>query len=489
MAIKEFFGKSDAGQEDLEKLAEYFYSLKLLDNLKINDKSAGECILVGVRGSGKTAICRTIERSHQKKGIGWKLDLSDGFSVQADGKLSSYYSSFLTVYLLSHLINQILQNKDKFSKDSIKALPNALQRFFQGVSSVLKKTTFAVGTGGVGLEFDVNKLLDEGQRELSQVKIEAFKDMLTPCLSERRGYIVIDDVDEIFPGSDVNFEFIEGLVIAALKINNTFGKLLHCLVFLKAGPYSRYYEHGRNYPKYSNAALPIRWRRLELIDMLGRRSRVATNKGKDKEDCWKSLEYSFDGDKKQIEKTLDYALSRCNSGPRDMIFFCNLAKEIAGNRKILLEDFVACESQYSRDKLYELNRDYESQYGNIAGLLARIFRTKPIVYPKGTLQTLIQTNIFGEKEIKKDFGSMDLVRYADATELMEKLFNFGFIGFRENASANFIYMMDMQEDMVEPGNRLFHAFQHRIHPAYVTYLRLADKVQRTTTKSSRKKHS
>jgi hypothetical protein len=472
MAIKEYFGKSDAGQEDLEKLAEYFYSLKLLDNLKMDEKLKGECVLVGVRGSGKTAICRTIERTHQQNGIGWKLDLSDGFPVQTNNKLSAYYSSLLTVYLLSRLLNQIQKNKDKFSKDALKALPNALERFLQGASSVLKKTTFTIGTGGLGLEFDVNKLLDEGQRELSQVKIESFKDMLSPCLSERRGYIVIDDVDEIFPGSDVNFEFIEGLVIAAVKINNTFGNLLHCLVFLKSGPYSRYYEHGRNYPKYSHAASVIRWRKLELINMLGMRSRVAANKGKAGEDSWKSLEYSFDGDKDQIVKTLDYVLNRCNSGPRDMIFFCNLAKEIAGNRKITLDDFSACEGQYSRDKLYELNRDYESQYGNIAALLARIFRTKTATYAKGELQTLIQTAIFGSSEIKKDFGSMDLVRYADATGFIEKLFNFGFIGFRDNTNSDFVYMMDMQEEMIEPGNKLFHAFQHRIHPAYETYLRL-----------------
>jgi hypothetical protein len=149
-----------------------------------------------------------------------------------------------------------------------------------------------------------------------------------------------------------------------------------------------------------------------------------------------------------------------------------LAKEIAGSRKITLDDFLACEAQYSRDKLYELNRDYESQYGNIADLLARIFRTKQAVYAKGELQTLIQIAIFGSKEIKKDFGSMDLVRYADTTGLMEKLFNFGFIGFRDTAGSDFVYMMDMQEELVGPGNRLFHAFQHRIHPAYETYLRL-----------------
>jgi hypothetical protein len=474
MGIEEYFGKRDAEQEDAESLAKYFYPLDLLDKVKESGKSKGVCIVVGVKGSGKTAICRWLEMSHIQTGIGLRLKISDGFSVENEKKLSSFYSSLLNVLLLSRLVDQIRDNKDKFSKKALNALPNALEKFHQLTTKILKRTKIAIGTDGLGLELDVGQLLEEGQRELSQVKIEMFKEMLTPCLSERRGFILIDDVDEIFPGSDVNYEFIEGLIASAVEINNIFGNLLHCLVFLKAGAYSRYFEHGRNYDKYADAAVVIRWGVTELIDMLATRSRVTTGKEYSDEEAWKSLQYSFQGDKKDIEEIQKYMVSRCNSGPRDMIIFANMAKQTAGDRKISLDDLRKIESQYSKEKLYQLNRDYQRQYGDIANLLAKVFRNRTAVYPKGKLEEFIQTELLGNAEIVGgDFGSMELIRYADTSRIMEKLFDFGFIGFRDTARSDFLYMMDMQAEMVEPSDRLFHAFEHRIHPAYESYLRLS----------------
>ncbi len=81
--------------------------------------------------------------------------------------------------------------------------------------------------------------------------------------------------------------------------------------------------------------------------------------------------------------------------------------------------------------------------------------------------------MLGNAEImRSDFGSMELLRSADASSVMEKLFDFGFIGFRDNANSEFVYMMDMQSEMIQPGRRLFHAYEHRIHPAYESHLRL-----------------
>lgn len=476
MYTGEFFGKRDAEEEDAGNLSKYFYRLGLLDELKTNKKSKGACIVVGVKGSGKTAICRTVEKSHQKSGITWKLKLADGFSVEDEKKQSSHYESFLVVYLLSGLISLIRENKDNFSEEAIKQLPGAIERLKGLVSRVFKHTKASVGNDGLGISFEIGELLKEGQRELSHLGVEKFKEVLNPCLTERQAVILIDDVDEIFPNSDMNYEFIEGLIASAVKINNAFGNLVHCLVFMKAGPYSRYFEHGRNYDKYADSAVVIRWDSTELVEMLATRCRVATGFDKENEESWRSLQRAFDGNKEITLDIQEYMISRCNSGPRDLIILANFAKQAAGDRKIRIDDIEASEAQYSREKLFLLNRDYERQYGDIANLLAKVFRNKPVIFSKGKIEELIQTEILGNAEIMRGgFGSMELLRSADASSVMEKLFDFGFIGFRDNTNSDFIYMMDMQSQMIQPGQRLFHAYEHRIHPAYETHLRLKQK--------------
>jgi len=88
--------------------------------------------------------------------------------------------------------------------------------------------------------------------------------------------------------------------------------------------------------------------------------------------------------------------------------------------------------------------------------------------------------MLGNADIMKgEFGAMPLLRSADSSKVMENLFEFGFIGFRDDSKSEFVYMMDLQSDMIDPGDRLFQAYEHRIHPAYESYLRLTS---RGTTK-------
>lgn len=498
MNYDEYFGKRDAEQENAIDLAKFFYRPNLLDRIKINSKSQGNCIIVGVKGSGKTAICKSIENSADKKGIVLKLERADGFQIEPSidevKRQSSYYESLLIVYLLSRLIEIVRKNQDSFSKEAREKLPNALKRFGDFLGSTLKQLKISAGTSGINLELDIEQLLKQNQRDLSKAKLSNFLEILEPCLKEKRGHILIDDVDEIFPGSDTNYEFIEGLIAAARAINNTFGNLLHCLVFLKAGPYSRYFEHGRNYDKHASAALIIRWDANELIEMLATRARaIALGAAPGKTDSWKDLQLVFDGNKEKIDEIGRFLISRCNSGPRDLVVLGNFSKQAAGESKITLEDIKKVDGQYSQEKINQLNRDYQRQYGNVSSLLTKVFRNHPMVYPKGNLEQLIQTEILGNAEIMESgFGSMELLAESDSSTVMEKLFDFGFVGYRENSNSDFIYMMDMQSAMVEPGDQLFDAYEHRIHPAYQSYLRLLDtsgkpKVNKVVAKAGKKK--
>ena len=474
MPYESFFGKRDAGQENPNQLIQYYHRQEELERLKSEDKAEGACVIAGVKGSGKTAICKVIEYEQSQYGIGWTLNISDGFSVNNDTRQSSYFRSLLIVHLLSKLTQLISRNQENFSKEALDALPGAISKLRSLAETILGNTTASVDSDGISISLDIRELLNLGQGSLSQFSLEQFFEMLSPCLSERGGYILVDDVDEIFPGSDQNYEFIEGLIAAAVDINSFFGNLLHCLVFLKAGAYSLYFEHGRNYDKYGEeATIVLRWGSTELTEMMAIRSRVAAGVDDDEELPWKSLGRSFGGRKNDILSSIDYMLERSNSGPRDLVIFGNLAKQIAGTQKISLDDLKDQENRYSQEKLFLLNRDYSMQYGDVANLIAKVFRRQPAIFSKGKLEKFIQTQILGNSEVMNgEFSTMQLLRSRDAARVLTNLFDFGFIGFRSHPELPFMYMMDMQSDLVVPGVQLLDAYEHRIHPAYQGYLML-----------------
>jgi hypothetical protein len=465
-----FFGEPDAEQESADQLKNYYYKIVLVNRLKVDDKDKGSAFVIGAKGSGKTAICRMIER---KNGLIWKLSKLDGIEVgNSTDRLSSYYESLLVVHLLSKYLDLLLKEQESYSDEAKKGLPTRFEQFIKKAAHLLGDTKISPDLKVVKIEIDVGKLMRNSLQDISKVSCKEFKDVLEPCLKEKRGYILIDDVDDIFPGLDSNFEFLEGLLRAVTTINKEFGNLLHCLIFLKSGIFSRYLEHGRNFDWFAGKEIVLRWLNKDLTEVIAARARVAV-KNKDKQlGSLESWQLVFSGNIEEIKKIQEYTLKRTNSGPRDIIHFCNLAKSTVSEKKISFSAIKSIEQDYSRFKLYSLNSNYEKQYGDIANLLLSVFRRKPSTYHQGILEELIQTEILGNKDRMSEFGATNLLKSYDATYIIERLFDFGFIGYREFKDSEFIYSNDLPPTISSPGRKLLQAFEHSIHPAYWSHLLL-----------------
>lgn len=465
-----FFGEPDAKQESADQLKNYYCKIDLINRLKVDQKAKGSTFVVGAKGSGKTAICRMIER---KEGLIWKLSKLDGIEAgNSIGRLSSYYESLLIVHLLSKYLDLLLKEQENYSDEAKKVLPNKFERFMKKASHLLGDTKIEPNLKVLTINIDVGQLMQKSLQDISKVTCKEFKDVLEPCLKEKRGYILIDDVDDIFPGTDTNFELLEGLLGAVTSINNEFGNLLHCLIFLKSGIYSRYLEHGRNFDWFAGKEVVLRWIDNDLVEIIAARARVAVNNKDKKLDALKSWQLVFSGNISEIKKIKDYILKRVNGGPRDAIHFCNLAKNSVGEKIIPFSAIKSVEPDYSRFKLYSLNSNFEKQYGDVANLLSSVFRRKPSTYPKGKLEELIQIEILGNSERILKYGATNLLKSFDATYVMERFFDFGFIGYRENKNSNLIYSNNLPPTISNPGSKLLQAFEHTIHPAYSTHLLL-----------------
>lgn len=476
MSYRTFFGKRDADREDTSRLINYYYELDAVRSFKFNTKEDAPFLAVGVKGSGKTAICRWIEDKYSDDSIVWKLKQTDGWEVNTESYNTPHIKSVIVHQFLRHIYNEIVRNPEAFSEDARSSLPSKMRQIAQKVGWLLEELPVKTSAGPFEIEVDVGSLLSKPLSELNKMTIDDYLEILSLCLRETRAYILLDDIDSIFPGAANNLRFIEGLIDAAAEINSVFESLLHFLVFMKADMFSKYYRFGEGYDRYAEEMfINLRWDENDLIEMMSKRIAVATNTEYGELPHWRIWQHAFSGKtKKDINDIQSYMIRLSNSGPRDLIHLGNLAKAYAGERRIQFEDLIHEEVTYSGNKLQLLNRDYGSPHEDIASLLFKVFQGQPAIYEEGQLEFKIQTEVLADKELmKSDLGNIEFLRPSDAKLIMEHLFDYGFIGYRTSRDALFRYMMDSD---VKPGALLFDAVQHRIHPAYETHLGLDDEL-------------
>jgi hypothetical protein len=459
-----YFGYIDA--DDDPDLSKYFYRAPLFEQIKKGDKNEGKFVIHGIKGAGKTAICRMLAEANASK-IVCRIDKSFGFEVDSLGEYAAPIEGLLLTLLLDELANEIKSRKSEFSDpQSIKGVDNLKSR----LGGFLKKVVGATKIRATVVEVDVQKILESKHISgFSRFKIADYGDILTPALKEKQGYILIDDVDDVFIGADKNAAFVEGLVRATKQINMYFGRNLHCLVFLKSGLFKLFFENAREYDKLQDFIISISWGKNELIELLG--DRIKQKHGaREGKPIWRSWQLDFGGDnEEEIQQLQDYILDRCVSGPRDLIMYCNMAKEKAGSGKISMDDVKEVEDSYSKEKLAQINRDFGRTYPRIFEFLQQVFTGQRQRYTNAQMFELLNDRIIADERLQAAFGKLHYVMFATKENLVDLLYGIGFIGFKRARTSGVEFVITN----AEPGPRiLYTAVEYMIHNAYAQCLNL-----------------
>ncbi len=209
---------------------------------------------------------------------------------------------------------------------------------------------------------------------------------------------------------------------------------MHCLVFLKTGVFKLFFENAGEYDKLRDYISPqISWGQSELTNLLAVRIRQIHNKPEiDDKAAWEL-------DASQRAASVDiiqrHIISRCVSGPRDLIVYCNMAKDRVGGAKIKMSDIEQVEDQYSKEKLATLNRDFGRTYPRINDFLQQLFSGETQTYSNEALINLLTNKVIAEERLRDMFKAEDYVRYATKERLIELLYGIGFLGFKRTAKA------------------------------------------------------
>jgi hypothetical protein len=464
--LRNYFGFDDAAEE--KALAKVFVQTPEFKDLKIGKKDEGSFVITGLKGTGKTAMCRYIESSSQQSLL-WRVDNEKRFlnvHAEALGKYPSEVESVLLNLILTEVSRQIVSEPNKFPSDGVASVKALLPKLADHFVAFLKKGKVKAKF----VEWDLDKVFDSGKRQFTQFGIDPYVGPLKKCFATKPAVVLFDDIDDVFLGADTGTypTFIEGLARAAKTINLALGHHLHFLVFLKYGVFRAFHEKPRDYEKVRNYIAVLKWNEEELETMLVRRivDKLQLSTGQDPALIWAKIFHpTTSASAKEIRQFL---FDRCAGGPRDVIHYCNRAVEFAKKAEITMETLRECEAQFSRDKLTQIYEDYGYTYPDVHDLIRICFQGAKATFQNEEFRDFIFTQILGKQKVADLFGKYGYFEKADVDQMIQLLYTVGFIGYGLKKGPEIYVLTDPR------GEDLFEASHYSVHPAFRKALRISN---------------
>lgn len=456
-----YFGEPDASLVDNSSELDKVHVVQQIEaELKYGDRRKGLHTVVGVKGSGKTDLRKHIE-AHEPAVI-LNLDVDNAIlNLEAD---ATEAKSGIIMNVMSTVLLRAFANHLETIQDS---------RIKRGAMNFLRRTKDAAGNipeaielslAGVG-KVSLGKLLKgAAPTVVKQTNDALFEDIMEALTaSQLRGYILIDDVEDIIPGIEKNLLFLEGVARSLTTINQRAGDKLHALMFLKHGVWKSWTISPNEYDKVEDRVAFLSWDRASLVKMIA--LRIASNRGldstQDAEQLW-AAEFQWQG---TFSEFTDELTGYCVNGPRDMVKLCNLAAIRAGDRDspITLDHIRASLGDYSQGKITSVAENYDALYPGITFLLKRAFRNAPgSTMTAKELADLIQQNILVDPDGQNDSNIERKLRSWPKERLALLMYEVGVVGFRAGSDAIYVIespvlsesdFMAQQEVVVHPAFR------------------------------------
>jgi hypothetical protein len=466
--LKHYFGFPDAAYES--DMSDLFLETAEFKGLKSGDSKAGNFVVVGVKGSGKTAICRHL--SETRSSLLRLVDEQHRLVNVHAGKLGKYpqeVESVLLNWIFGILIQEIVTNPNRFSGAGVKLAKQLLPQMADYLKQLAKGVKLKGGVGvGPELELDFEKMFDATKFKFSEFRVDRYIEPLTKCFEQSPALLLFDDIDEIFMGADEKTypTFIEGLIRAAKTINLKFQNRIHFLVFLKYGTFRSFFERPRDYEKVGSYITVLQWTEAELERVLAKRiaKRIGISEKRPTDEiCSRVFKAETSSSIRQIRKFL---FDRCQ-GPRDVITFCNKAVVAVGKPEIALDTLRKCETQFSEEKLIQIYEEYGYTYPDIHELIRLCFKGAKPEYDASPFRDFVANKVLAFDKAIARFAQEDYFANADTDEMILLLYRVGFIGYvlAKDDPPIFVLSHPGLEDLLE-------ARSYFIHPAYRKYLHI-----------------
>jgi hypothetical protein len=466
-----FFGRDDA-ESDLTDgllregfLPTYAYEMAL---------TGRKSLIIGRKGSGKSAICRrlTVEGGYQgaaalitpDDAAGDEIRRFELQGVTGDTAKSLIWRYVFAVHAARHLSAHAEEPGQGKAPGSVRALRAFLKangeledqhlydRLLRGVRALQSASLSLKAFGIVELSVDADRA-SEGARAARQLEVleqgvaAAFADL--GCVQHPALLFLVDQLEQVWSSSPDSHATIVGLLLAAKHVNSAYGAMARCVLFLRSDIYDALSFADAD--KFHSDEMRISWTRDALENVARARAAASLKHPVTPGQLWGEI---FPATISQ-EPTADYLLSRMLPRPRDAIQFLTQCRDTAGERghqAILEEDVTAATLGFSQWKVLDLCKEYLDSYPFLTSLLG-LFENTGYVVMRHALETRFKSR---QDALHREFPAY--AQNLTAPGVIDVLYAVGFLGVRRGNDV--VYALGTQAP-IRPGESEFH-----VHPCF-----------------------
>jgi len=457
-------GPTDANDD--HNLSDYFVSFSDFNLLMAKER----LFVVGVKGSGKSAIKKYIFENRKNSGD-YVIVLDDSYSFPIDS-LKQTSSAGLMIKIkryLNRVIVQWLINNGDLNPSDKKGLKKLL------VSDPIIKRILKLSK--IKTPYHETEGLDQiffGDSQEIQLNDEGFYSEVSKILKSKDLWILVDDIGQIFTSSDkkISLSFIEGLIYAVSDlVIQKYKKLVYIVLFIRSEVFDKLEPIATELDKENKYFWHINWKDDELVDFLSeriiwniRKNNEVVDNISDDFSCW---EIYFDiSDNNDLKKIQNVIAEYIVSGPRDLINLIDYAKDNAitsGSVRISFENLSNIDFVYGKEKLKQIARNYIHIYPELQRVVEYLFQDTMIFHNNLTLHKDINNRL-----LISDYDSPGWVNSCTPKRLIYILYKIGIIGYIDSKTNQPVFVREISE----PDEALYLANEMKVHRAFHSYFHL-----------------
>lgn len=438
------FGSDDA---ELDEKHGFLSKVFLKTAIYHRVRNSARELIIGRKGAGKSAICLMLKNALESGSVTSILVTPDSLSqhkieqlkTSSINKDESYVLSWkymLLVTVAKEVISQVKKTSSRAGKKNLKAVRKFLvnndeidKTFFDNIS---KKATalskFSVKAYGIegAVETRQLEIQNDAANELNDFQ-NTLIELLTQ-LNDLQIILLIDKVDDIWNQTEESELMIIGLLKAVHTLNASLQNT-HIIVFLRSDIYDILKFNDSD--KLHSLEERLDWQDSDLKHLIATRGKVSANLTENNVDnLWDTV---FD-DQVKDTPSFEYIVKRTLRRPRDLIQFCNNSLTEAqdnNHNKIVADDILNAEKQYSKWKLKDLSSEFAIQYPYLDELLG-LFQAFKSEFMREEFNVRYQ-------EAKKRLTKYEDLQATNSDKMLQILFTIGFLGAQINNSPVFVY--------------------------------------------------
>jgi hypothetical protein len=466
------FGEDDAESD----LANGLLQSGFLPTAAYNAARSGrKTLIIGRKGSGKSAICRWLASVEDPSGstflitpddaVGDEMRRFDLQGLNGETARSLVWRYVFCIQIARYLVNHArTEHRRKIGRlpRSIRRLRRFLRanretgdrrlydRFLTGIHGLQSSLSLEV----FGIKAAVERGASEGAQATRQLDVieagiaDAFRDLACPS-EHGRCVLLVDQVEQVWSNDASSDAMVIGLLLAQKRTSSRFGPAARCVVFLRADIYDSLQFSDSD--KFRGSEERIEWDPDNLRELAITRARASLSSNISEARLWSDIfPATVDG-----EPMPDYLLRRSLRRPRDFIQFLNRCCRGAAQRdatKIDEDDVIDATRQFSIWKLQDLANEYLANYPFLAELLV-MFQNSGFVVMRGALEKRL-SNI--APALHQRYPGYVHVLSLEGT--IDLLYSIGFLGVRRGTGVTYA---DGNHASVQP-----HEIEFHVHPCF-----------------------